>query len=268
MADYKEAVKMKRIISSLIAVAFILGLCSCGQKASTWQEQYDLGIRYMEEGSYEEAIIAFTAAIEIDPKQAATYVSRGDAYVQSGETDEILAAALADYEQAVKLDKVNPDAYLGIADVYIRMNEYDKALEILQQGLENTEEAPAIADKIAEVQSTIGEDTVSESTPESAEAPSEPESVSEEPTPSASSTAESSTTTPKTTGGSAAGKSYSSFDEIDTSTLNFGDSVYVNGKKYIWFDEMAGTDNGFFEDNPGGTSITLDGTLSGNIIGH
>jgi hypothetical protein len=112
-----------------------------------------------------------------------------------------------------------------------------------------------------------GEDTT-ESTPESAEATAEPESVSEEPTPSASSTAESSTATQKSTGGSVAGKSYSSFDEIDTSTFNIGDWVYVNGVEYTWFGEIAGTDNGFVESTPGGTHIVADYHLSGNIIGH
>lgn len=42
-----------------------------------------MGVRYLSEGNYEEAIIAFTAAIEIDPKRAEAYVGRGDAYVLS-----------------------------------------------------------------------------------------------------------------------------------------------------------------------------------------
>ena len=65
-----------------------LMLTACGQQARqeetvqkpTWQEQYDLGVRYLSEGNYQEAIIAFTTAIEIDPKQAPAYVGRGDAY--------------------------------------------------------------------------------------------------------------------------------------------------------------------------------------------
>ena len=51
----------------LILLVVLLCLSACGQSAeSTWQEQYDLGVRYLSEGNYEEAIIAFTAAIEID----------------------------------------------------------------------------------------------------------------------------------------------------------------------------------------------------------
>lgn len=144
---------MKRIISMFVALAFVVGVSACGQKTPTWQEQYDLGIRYLDEGNYEEAIIAFTAAIEIDPKQAPAYVGRGDAYIGSGETEENLAAAQADYEQAIELDETKARAYLGLADVYIRMGEYDKALEILKNALEKTNSDQAIADKIAEMES-------------------------------------------------------------------------------------------------------------------
>ena len=59
---------MKRRFCALLAV--LLLLTACGQTAeAAWQEQYDLGMKYLSEGNYEEAIIAFTAAIEIDPKR-------------------------------------------------------------------------------------------------------------------------------------------------------------------------------------------------------
>ena len=58
-----------------------LFLCACGQSAeAAWQEQYDLGVRYLSEGNYEEAIIAFTAAIDIDPKQPDAYLGLADVY--------------------------------------------------------------------------------------------------------------------------------------------------------------------------------------------
>lgn len=62
----------------LILLVVLLCLSACGQSAeSTWQEQYDLGVRYLSEGNYEEAIIAFTAAIEIDAEQPETFALRG-----------------------------------------------------------------------------------------------------------------------------------------------------------------------------------------------
>ena len=143
----------RRICSLLLTLALVLGLCACGSKAPAWQEQYDLGVKYLSEGNYEEAIIAFTAAIEIDPKRAEAYVGRGGAYIGSGETAENLAAARTDYEKAIELDETNVDAWLGLADVYIRMGEYDKAGEVLPQALEKTGNAPSIGDKLAELES-------------------------------------------------------------------------------------------------------------------
>ena len=60
---------MKRVFSLLLALTLTLALAACGGKGG-WQEQYDLGQKYLTDGNYEEAILAFTAAIEIDPKRA------------------------------------------------------------------------------------------------------------------------------------------------------------------------------------------------------
>ena len=76
---------MKRYISVLLVC--LLLLTGCGQTVMTWQEQYDLGVRYLSEGNYEEAILAFNAAIEIDPKQPEAYVGLADAYVQLGDEE-------------------------------------------------------------------------------------------------------------------------------------------------------------------------------------
>ena len=132
---------MRRIGSLILTIVLALGMCACGQSAKAeWQEQYDLGIRYLSEGRYEEAIIAFTAAIEIDPKRPEGYTGRGDAYALSGDTEENLSAALADYEAALALDMTIVDAWLGLADVYIRQGKVDKAMEVLQEALGEIED--------------------------------------------------------------------------------------------------------------------------------
>ena len=62
---------MRRVLPVLLVV---LLLCGCGAAAKSWQEEYDLGVRYLSEGNYEEAILAFEAAIEIDPKAPGAYL--------------------------------------------------------------------------------------------------------------------------------------------------------------------------------------------------
>lgn len=68
------------------------------QAGSTWQDQYDLGMLYLSEGNYEEAIIAFTAAIEIDPKRPEAYEKAAEAYEALGDMD----SAWAVLEQGVQ----------------------------------------------------------------------------------------------------------------------------------------------------------------------
>ena len=85
---------MKKLLCVLFAALMLLSLAACGKSADPWQEQYDLGVRYLSEGNYEEAIIAFTAAIEIDPKREEAYVGLADVYYATGDTakaEEILA---------------------------------------------------------------------------------------------------------------------------------------------------------------------------------
>ena len=154
--------KKKILMGILLVFTFSIGACGSNTKKTessdlataiaTWQEQYDLGMQYLEDGGYEQAIVAFTAAIEIDPKQAVVYVGRAQAYIESGETEENLSAALTDYESALALDDMNPDIYLGIADVYIRQGDYEKAKEILNQALEKLGENEAISEKLNELE--------------------------------------------------------------------------------------------------------------------
>ena len=86
---------MRRFTTLLLTALLLLSLVACGGKG-TWQEQYDLGMRYLNEGNYQEAVIAFTAAIEIDAKR--------------------------------------PEAYLGAAEAYIAANDIDAAIAILEKG--------------------------------------------------------------------------------------------------------------------------------------
>ncbi len=79
---------MKKLLSVILfaALFLVILLAGCGKTPQElYQEQYNLGIRYLSEGNYEEAIIAFEAAIEIDPRSVDAYIYLADTYVQSGD---------------------------------------------------------------------------------------------------------------------------------------------------------------------------------------
>ena len=101
----------KRITALLLAAILLLSLAACGAK-DPWQEKYDLGMRYLNEGNYQEAVIAFEAAIEIDAKR--------------------------------------PEAYLGAAEAYIAADDIDAAIAILEKGYEATGDQ-GIGNKLEEI---------------------------------------------------------------------------------------------------------------------
>lgn len=122
--------KRMHIIVSLILILLFTGCAK--QTIMTWQEQYDLGIRYLNEGNYEEAIIAFTAAIEIDQKNVDAYLGRAEAYMNSNDANGI-TNALADYTAVIEIDTTCEAAYVGMANAYIKQGDYDKAKEVLDK---------------------------------------------------------------------------------------------------------------------------------------
>lgn len=147
--------KMRKISATLIGICLLVVLCSCqssnnatatNENSMSWQEQYDLGMRYLTDGNYEEAIIAFTAAIEIDPKQAASFSGRAEAYTriaeQSGDTavaSEYYTKALNDYEEAVRLgdasSREKADELRELLSRISALAEFDTLLEPLYLAL-------------------------------------------------------------------------------------------------------------------------------------
>ncbi len=82
------------IALSILIIAATFSGCGTNEiqaPENLYQEQYDLGIRYLSEGNYEEAIIAFEAAIEIEPKSIDAYIGLADAYVAAGDVPAAIA---------------------------------------------------------------------------------------------------------------------------------------------------------------------------------
>lgn len=104
---------MKKLI---ILLVIICTLTACGKKGSDtkWQEQYNLGMRYLQEENYEEAMVDFQKAIQLEPNQAS--------------------------------------AYLGLAEIYLNQDNFEDALAILQEGLEKTDENAELKNKFEEIQ--------------------------------------------------------------------------------------------------------------------
>jgi thioredoxin-like negative regulator of GroEL len=102
--EEKTKGKLRRIIILTIGVLLfagvLVGSIVLGGNGNKLQKQLDLGTKYLDDMDYEQALVAFEVALDIDP--------------------------------------MNVDAYLGIVEVYIRTNEFEKALEVAKEGYETT----------------------------------------------------------------------------------------------------------------------------------
>ena len=157
--------------TAVLFVLLALLLAACGVPATpasddatekgvlTWQEQYDLGMRYLSEENYEEAIIAFTAAIEIDPKKAEAFYGRGQAYFGAIEADavESLAfpedvdtaelqteycykSAMEDLERAIEIDPTRAEYYDAAMRVAMSYGDIESVMRFGQLRAENTDD--------------------------------------------------------------------------------------------------------------------------------
>jgi len=85
------------IIGAAIALICVLRPGSADPEIR-WQDQYDLGSRFLSEGNYEAAALAFCAAIEIEPKRSEAYIGAAEAYIALGNLDAA-EDILAKYEE-------------------------------------------------------------------------------------------------------------------------------------------------------------------------
>jgi|GEM_PF-1876974 len=100
--------KSKKTIFAIIGAILLIGGIACtlilltpkSERPLTPQELLSLGNKYLSELDYENAVVAFTKLIEIEPR--------------------------------------NPQGYIGLAGAYIGLGDIDRAIEILEQGLEAT----------------------------------------------------------------------------------------------------------------------------------
>lgn len=92
--------KLFLIITGAVLLLSIIAGIGVSSINSPYEKQLALGYKYLEEGNYEEAILAFNKAIEIAPKK---------------------------YE-----------AYLALSDTYVAMGDFESAKKILEQGIEAT----------------------------------------------------------------------------------------------------------------------------------
>ena len=91
--------KIWPIILIVIIIAVAAGVIIFNSTdGARFRKQLNLGQRYLSEMNYEEAVVAFNQAIEINPRNADAYLGLADAYIGLGDEEAALAALKKGYE--------------------------------------------------------------------------------------------------------------------------------------------------------------------------
>lgn len=94
---------------------------------------------------------AFVVLGGTDTIRAKHQLSLGNNYLDEMEYERAIAA----FEQAIEIDPSLAESYIGLAEAYIGLKEYDKAFEVLEEGLEATDDDPAIEDYLEDLKDQL-----------------------------------------------------------------------------------------------------------------
>lgn len=132
----------KKYFVIIISICALLILTSCAMASSSsrsFDKQLELGYKFLEEGKYEEAIIAFEKAIEIDPKQPKAYIGLAETYIYKGgdnaeeKASEVLKLG---YEETQSNEIIN--AFIALSEIIEEVLGKEASLRFLQFGYKIT----------------------------------------------------------------------------------------------------------------------------------
>jgi tetratricopeptide (TPR) repeat protein len=115
---------------------------------------YKEGVKLLEEKKYDEAIVAFAKATEIDSTYADAFVGRGDALREQKD----YSGAISAYRQALEINPKLPKAYYGRAVSELEVGMAELALSDLNNAMELDRNDPKVAAKLGELLITRSQD--------------------------------------------------------------------------------------------------------------
>ena len=125
--------KIAKIVLLLLIMALFLNGCRRNVQVQI-SEQLELGEKYLTEGNYEEAIVAFNKVIELNPKKWAGYQKIAEIYFSQNQYSEaagILNQAMIHVDKAISAEEQDNIAkmYTLIAENDVAEGDIEKAIK-------------------------------------------------------------------------------------------------------------------------------------------
>lgn len=132
---------MKRRIQTVAAILMALVLTGCSGKAD---KLYNEGVKYLDSGSYEQAVECFRQGLDKDQRLAENYRGLGIAYYEMGDYESAITMLKQSLEEMEDVnDAFTIDVYYYLAESYRARGELVRAAEAYTNLLEYTHTAEA-----------------------------------------------------------------------------------------------------------------------------
>ena len=117
---------IKKLIVGLTIFYCIVTTTACTKEIS-YEEYLELGIKYLLENNYEEAIVSLELAIEMEPKRPEAYQKLAETYQSQGNISKAIEILVRGYELA---EDENLKTYQMMLEDQIEQIKYEEALGI------------------------------------------------------------------------------------------------------------------------------------------
>ena len=142
----------KKIVLTIVSAAVLIAICvalGLSGVLSPYERQIKLAYKLLDEGSYEEAILAFDKAIEIDVRRDKAYIGKADVYVarfDENTLDDIKKVLEIAYGHHYNDDNV-VSAIMRLANELMEKGQGELAMALLDYGFELTKDERIVEHK-------------------------------------------------------------------------------------------------------------------------
>lgn len=130
----KQKVKSKKrpiiiaVIAAILLLAVGIGVLSQTGVFNPVEHNLKLGYKYIEEGKYEEALLAFNKVLEIDENNTEAVIGASDAYVGLDRFDEAVDLLTLH----IAIDNTKTQLYDKLIELYIDKGDYTSAKGVIE----------------------------------------------------------------------------------------------------------------------------------------
>lgn len=145
--------RKKVVIITIIACLFLIfgGIASVyAYNDYTVKQNIELGNKYLSDGQYEQAILAFNKVISINPSNVEARLGLSKAYVAIDKVNLAEEVLL----KGIKLKPYDSRLYIALANIYSKEDKIQDEINILEKGYKVTK-SKSIKEKLEEISSEI-----------------------------------------------------------------------------------------------------------------